>query len=78
LVGTSRPCHAATPLLAPPNLKPLTKLTINVLRYLPLIFVKSNELTLAKLRKFGSNVSGLTKLKFFFNVCPSLVIGVTT
>jgi len=29
--------------------------------------VKSNDLALVKLRKFGSNVSELTKLKFFFN-----------
>jgi len=29
--------------------------------------VKSNDLALAKLKEFGSNVSGLTKLRFFFN-----------
>jgi len=30
--------------------------------------VKSNVLALAKLRKFGYNIRGLTKLKFVFNV----------
>jgi len=30
--------------------------------------VKSNVLVLAKLRKFVSNDSGLTKLRLFFNV----------
>jgi len=36
--------------------------------------VKSKDLALAKLRKFNSNVSGLTikKLNFFFNVPISL------